>query len=105
MPLDIFTASYNAIFKDLLFALQVERMSFTPALALVALLKVCAYSVLVCRSSTLSNSQKRVDDLFLYCGTLDLAKILKNSILGYLHLRRSNSCHWVTSQYHIYIHV
>jgi hypothetical protein len=22
-----------------------------------------------------------------------------------LHLRRSNSCHWVTSQYHIYIHV
>jgi hypothetical protein len=48
MPVDIFTASFNAIFKDLLFALQVERMNFTAALALVSLVfKVCAYSVLV----------------------------------------------------------
>jgi hypothetical protein len=50
-------------------------------------------------------SKERVYDLFLYCGTLDLAKVLKNSIVGHLHLRRSNSCRWVTSQYHICIHV
>jgi hypothetical protein len=48
IPLDFFTASSNAIFKDLLFALQVERMNFTAALAFVALvLKICAYDVLV----------------------------------------------------------
>ncbi len=50
-------------------------------------------------------SKEWVYDLFLYCGTLDLAKVLKNSILGHLHLRRSNSCHWVTSHCHIHIHV